>query len=112
MNITPMIMNIDGQNILYIWNVSLKSMGIIKNAPTAITIMPDVLLPEDPIVMTSPIATRSIGQLNMTLSMNPGKKPVFLSTRKSPAITSITPMIALLLLNMTMIMSLPAIFVP
>jgi len=65
MNITPTIIKIDGQN-MFISNVSLKMCGIRKKPPTAITMIPDVLLPDEPRVITSPIVTRSIGQLKIT----------------------------------------------
>jgi hypothetical protein len=95
MKITPMIINIEGQNI-FISIVSLKICSIRKKAPTAMTIIPDVLPPDDPNVITKPIATRSIGQLKIVWSINSEKKPVFLSTRNNPARTSMTPMIGLL----------------
>jgi hypothetical protein len=96
MKMTPIMMNIEGQNMLYIWNVSLKMSGIRKKPPTAITMRPEVLPPDDPIVITRPIVSSSIGQLKIIWSIKAGKKPVFLITRNSPARTRITPIKLLL----------------
>jgi hypothetical protein len=59
-------------------------------------IIPEVLFPEDPIVIIRPIVTSNMGQLKTTLSIISGKIPVFLNTRNNPAITRMTPIIALL----------------